>query len=110
MSQRPVSDAGGPTEDPLVRSSRREAILVLVIWAAALGFSVWYCKTFGYDSTRELTFVLGIPKWVFVGVLIPWLVCTAAGVLFANVFMRDDPLGSEREIESDAIAEELDHA
>ena len=110
MSQSAVRDPGGPPEDPLVRSSRREAVLVLIIWAAALGFSVWYCSTYGYGSARELTFVFGVPEWVFWGVLVPWLVCTAAGIVFAYAFMRDDPLGAEAEIRSDAVAEERDDA
>ena len=100
---------GGTREDPLVRSARREALFVLAIWAAAISFSVWYCHSHGYE-VRELEFVLGVPDWVFWGILVPWIVCTAAGILFANAFMRDDPLGRENEIESDVVARERDHA
>lgn len=92
----------------MVRSSRREALLVLAIWTAALGFSVFYCNAYGYGPDMQLKFVLGVPEWVFWGVIVPWLACTLTGIWFANVFMRDDPLGRENEIESDIAAEEQD--
>jgi uncharacterized protein DUF997 len=81
-------------EDPLLRDARREGALTLVLWAAALAYTLLYCSGNAYARTPEsLTFVLGFPDWVFWGVLVPWgasLVLTAA---FALLVMKDADLG-----------------
>lgn len=80
-------------EDPLVRSSRREAIFVGIIFCGALAYTLIYCAKFGYGRTEaDLTFVLGFPDWVFWGIVTPWLVCTAITLAFSYVFMRDHAL------------------
>jgi hypothetical protein len=92
-------------EDPVLRSSRREALVVLGVWLGALAWTVGYCVRHGYGrAADDLTFVLGFPDWVFWGIVLPWLVCTAIAIVFAFGFMRDDPLGDEVE-ESDADAD-----
>jgi hypothetical protein len=96
-------------EDPVVTSSRREAVFFVVLWSATLAYCVGYCYTHGYDrgtpgydrkldaSLDGMTFVFGWPDWVFYGVVVPWLVCTAISVVFATFVMRDAPLGEELE-------------
>ena len=96
----------------LVRHARREAAVVLAVWAAALLWSVGYCYLHGYrhDETSwvvrqglagvrtadDLRLVAGFPDWVFVGVLVPWVLCTAFTITFC-FFMADDDLGPARE-------------
>ena len=85
-------------EDPIVRSSRREAVLFLLLWAGTVLYTVGYSYIHGYDrkldaSLDGMTFVFGWPDWVFYGVVAPWLVCTAISVVFALFIMRDAPLG-----------------
>jgi len=90
-------------EDPLVRSARREAAVVLVIWAVALIYSVGYCWLFGYDrEAAELTFVWGIPGWVMWGVFAPWVACYLVSLWFSYGFMTDAELGEERSPPSEA--------
>jgi hypothetical protein len=85
-------------EDPVVRSGRREAAVVFVIWIAAFAYTVGYCLLFGYDRTAEsLTFVLGFPDWVFWGIVAPWTVCVILCWWFAYCFMTDEDLGEEAE-------------
>lgn len=82
--------------DPLVSSSRREALFAVGLWCAAAAYTVGYCAAFGYGrAADELTFVLGMPAWVFWGIVAPWSLCTLASIWFAMRFMRDDPLGEE---------------
>ena len=85
-------------EDPVLRSARREAIVVFCIWLAAFSYTIPYCYTHGYNrSIESLTFVLGFPDWVFWGIVAPWFVCLAVSLLFGALFMRDEDLGEELE-------------
>ena len=83
-------------EDPVLRSSRREAIVVLILWLCALTYTVGYCSLFGYQRSLEsLTFILGFPDWVFWGVIAPWAVCLVLSYWFSSFFMRDEDLGED---------------
>ena len=80
-------------EDPLVRSTRREAIVTAVIFVAALAWTVGYCSAYGYGRSLEsLTFVLGFPDWVFWGILLPWGTCTLLACGLSLWFIRDQEL------------------
>lgn len=86
--------SNAPTsEDPLLRSARREAIVSLTLAALALAYTVGYAALFGYRRSEEsLSFVMGIPDWVFWGIVIPWLACLAASWWFSFWFVEDDIL------------------
>ena len=82
------------TEDPVVRSGRREALWTLALWLAATIYSVTYCTLHGYGRPVEsLSFVLWFPDWVFWGIVVPWLVCTAVSIYFALVRDRGRSAG-----------------
>jgi hypothetical protein len=84
-------------EDPILRSSRREAIVVFAIWAIACLYSVGYCYLFGYHRTAEsIRYYAGVPDWVFLGLLAPWMLCTMLSFWISNYFMTDDDLGEEQ--------------
>jgi hypothetical protein len=92
-------------EDPVLRSGRREARFVMLLWVAALIYTVGYCYLFGYHRTAEsLTFILGFPDWVFWGVLAPWVACILVSYWFSHIFMQDEYLGD------DGDEQEVDHA
>lgn len=79
--------------DRILRSGRREALVVAVVWLIALSYSVTYCYRFGYGRTAtELRFVCGIPTWVFWGVVAPWLACLVFSWWFSFRFITDDAL------------------
>jgi uncharacterized membrane protein YhdT len=85
-----------PAEDPVLRSSRREAIIVAINFVAAIGFTIGYCRLHGYYSGKEgIQFVYGFPSWVFWGVIVPWLVCVVFSFIFAALIMRDEDLGED---------------
>ncbi|MBI2824248.1 MAG: hypothetical protein HYX69_06140 [Planctomycetia bacterium] len=91
-----------PPEDPVLTSSRREALVVLVVWVVATAWSVGYCALAGYGrDPASLTFVLWFPDWVFWGIVAPWFVCIAISLWFALVFMRDEDLGSSADADAD---------
>jgi hypothetical protein len=92
------------TEDPVLRSARREAIVVFCIWLTAMIYTVTYCYLNGYGRTAEgLTFVLGFPDWVFWGIVAPWSVCVVLSWWFGATFMRDEDLGEELPEQEDEL-------
>ena len=89
-----------PQDDPIVTSSRREAIYFAVLWLVTLIYTVGYCFSHGYDrpldaSLEGMTFVWGWPDWVFWGIVLPWGICTVISVVFATFVMSDAPLGHD---------------
>ena len=92
-----ANDAASPRgEGRLLRTARREAIVVFAIWLAAITYTVGYSYTFGYDRPEEsITYFYGVPDWVMWGIVLPWAVSTVAAVWFAVFFMTDEPLGDE---------------
>ncbi len=86
-----------PNVDPVYASSLRELKWILIIWLINAIWVVGYCVWFGYpDEERPLTTVLGMPSWVFWGVLVPWIVAATVSSWFALTQMEDHPL-DERE-------------
>jgi len=87
-----------PNEDPLVTSSRREALAAMVFFLAAMAYTLTYCGINGYNrDPASIQLVFGFPDWVFYGVLVPWVVCTCVSVIYALAFMTDEPLGEAAE-------------
>jgi hypothetical protein len=92
----------------LLRHSRREAAVVIVVWVLALLWVVGYCYLYGYAhdaqswpvrwgltqprDADDLKMIAGFPDWVFVGIMVPWLICTVFTIIFC-FFMTDDDLG-----------------
>ena len=63
----------------------------------ALIWTVGYCLKFGYDrEPQSLTLVMGVPDWIFWGILTPWGACYLFSAWFSLVFMHDAELGVDR--------------
>jgi len=92
-----------PSEDPVLRSARREALVVFATWITALVYTVTYCYCYGYDRRFEdikfvrLFFGVSFPDWVFWGIVAPWLACFVISWWFSYVFVQDADLGKELE-------------
>jgi hypothetical protein len=83
-----------PQEDPLVRSTRREALIVLAIVIGAMAWTIGYCSLHAYHRPADdIQIVFGFPDWIVWGVLAPWAVCSVVSIVFAFGVMSDDPLG-----------------
>jgi hypothetical protein len=102
--------------DPAVRTfrnARREALIVLSVWFAALVWTVGYCYVNGYSHDPDGWLVrnglaeaqpaaitqmsFGMPKWICWGIVSPALCCALFTLAFGLFVMRDDPLGVENE-------------
>lgn len=87
-----------PHEDPLVRSSRREAIIVTALFLATMAYTLIYSAINGYNRPAgDIQIVYGFPDWIFWGVVVPWGICTIISIAYALIFMTDDPLGEAAE-------------
>jgi hypothetical protein len=87
----------GDREQQLLRHARRESGLIMTIWALCLVWSTGVAVVAGYGrDPATLSFVLGIPDWVFWGVVFPWGLCLLFSVWFCFVYMADDDLGQDR--------------
>ena len=107
--------ASGPTEpesvkyDPVFRHARREAIVILLLWVVMLCWAVPYCYLNGYlhgEAAGPVETVLGMPRWVFWGIVVPWLVADVFTIWFCFGYMVDDDLGDAPEDESPTAAED----
>jgi hypothetical protein len=85
-------------EQRLLRHARREGLLIMAVWAAAL---LWSClgsyATAYHRPVEQMTFILGMPDWVFWFVALPWAVCLAFTAWFCFAYMADDDLGQDPE-------------
>jgi hypothetical protein len=121
----PNPEALDPSQDdPVYLNCRREAIFILALWACCFVYTVGFCYLTGYasheptpqstgpalgamvgslhdfDRTPESLrspLGLGIPDWVFYGVVMPWLTCIVLTFLFCLFVFKEDDLGPELE-------------
>jgi hypothetical protein len=66
-----------------------------LIWAVPV------CYFTGYDSNidpAKLETLWGIPKWVFWGLVVPWLAADVFTVWLCFFYMKDDDLGEDHEV------------
>jgi hypothetical protein len=107
-----MNNSHGPARKTL-RNAGREAITVALIVMGALIWTVGYCSLRGYQhapdswlirsglaknrTSDDLTTYAGIPDWVFIGIVLPWVVCTLLTILLSLRGLADDDLGAEQE-------------
>ncbi|MEM7232509.1 MAG: hypothetical protein AAF517_10060 [Planctomycetota bacterium] len=108
-------------EDPVFKNTRREALIVLSAWALCFVYTCTYCYLNGYTShdvepsatggslaeladfsafdrdpsTLTTPFGLGIPDWVFYGILTPWVLCIMFTIFFCQFIFREEDLGDD---------------
>ena len=85
-----------PEYDSVFLNSRREAIVIFLIWLVAMLWTVPYCYLKGFTPPAPgelIETVAGIPAWVFWGIGLPWMIANVATISFCLFIMRDDDLG-----------------
>jgi hypothetical protein len=98
-----------PREDPLVTTSRREAVATLIIWIVAMSYTIGYYALFALGrEPADVRYVLGFPDWIFWGVLVPWGACYLVSLWFSYWFMQDADLGAEQDDPAAGAAEGRD--
>lgn len=95
----------------LIRNGRREALLVLLVWACALAWTVGVSYLLGYQHDPNCALVqwglaqprtaenfsqfLGLPDWILIGVVLPWAVSSVVTAIFCVRWIADDDLGAD---------------
>jgi hypothetical protein len=68
--------------------------LVCLVWSVGSGYVLGYRRPAG-----TMSFVLGVPDWVFWSVFLPWGLCLLFSGWFCFFYMADDDLGQDPEEE-----------
>jgi hypothetical protein len=80
-------------------ASRREARFTFWFWIASCLYTVGYCGLFAYRPEPNPRLILGMPSWVFWGVIAPWTVCTLVTCWYATFKMTDEDLGEDESVD-----------
>ena len=107
-------------EEAVYRHCLREAISIFALWTCCFIYTVTYCYLNGYlahelhskptgpsgsalggrfgrfwrdPTSLSMPLGLGIPDWVFYGIVIPWLLCILLTFGFLLFLYREDDLG-----------------
>jgi magnesium-transporting ATPase (P-type) len=79
--------------DPVITHAYREAVVVLVVWLMGIAWTVGYCAMTGYNVPPEqIRITLGMPNWVFWGILVPWILIILFTIWFGLFYIVDDEL------------------
>lgn len=99
---RDVDPQDDPPDDPVYLNARREGAVAFLGWVIAGLLTVPTCLLLGFGlETQEVTTILGIPSWVFFGIVIPWICMVAYTVWFSLFFVKDEDLGADPEDDND---------
>lgn len=81
------------------RQSRREMWVMLGAWAVFFAWTIGYCSMNGFADPNggEVPLLLGVPRWVMIGIVLPWGLANVFTIWFAGFFMKDTNLGGESE-------------
>lgn len=96
--------------DPVFLNSRREAKVIFGVWFLCMIWTVPVSYMLGYNqdvTPDNVETVLGIPKWTFWGLFLPWLVADVITTAFCFRFLKEDDLGHA---EDEGSAESADNA
>lgn len=66
---------------------------MLVTWVVFLVWTLTYNGTQAFDMEKSgIDPIWGMPRWVFFGILVPWIVGVVLTFWFATFFMKDTNL------------------
>jgi len=88
-----------PPEDPVYRSSLKDARFGMTFWAIATVLVCGMSYVLGYQrpgqklTAADIQPIYGMPRWFFFSVLIPWVICSIVCVVYAGFIMTDEDLG-----------------
>ncbi|MDB4756750.1 MAG: DUF997 family protein [Pirellulaceae bacterium] len=85
--------------DPVFVNSRRETVVICILFILFMGWSVGVSYFLGEQSRyfkpedpANIDLVWGMPSWVCYGVMFPWIAVNAIAIWFCFFFMKDDDL------------------
>jgi hypothetical protein len=85
-------------EQRLLTHARREGLFIMVVWAAALAWTVGSSYAWGQGrDPATVRLIAGMPDWVFWSVALPWVALIPFTGWFCFRYMADDDLGQDPE-------------
>ncbi len=85
-----------PELDPIFVHARREAVVILMVFFVCLTWSVGFYVVDGLQppgaAAQSTPTVWGLPRWVFWGLLCPWLAVDVFTFWFCFYYMKNDDL------------------
>ena len=100
----PAQDGADESADALgqsFRQSRLEMWFMLGAWVIFFAVVTWTCGALAFQPVVSEAGLIpeatlwGMPRWVVIGIAIPWLAANAFIIWFALGFMKDTPLADE---------------
>lgn len=84
------------------RQSSRETVVIVIGWLVFLIWTATVCSL-GWDgeNEKEVVTVMGLPRWVFFGVVLPWIAACGFTFWFTMFFMEDTDLDPDRSEEEE---------
>ena len=83
------------------RQARRETVVIVLGW---LAFLIWTGFVCGFGSQlkpgEEIVTAFGMPRWVFQGVVLPWIAACGFTFWFSMFYMKDTDLDPDCEREA----------
>ncbi|MEC8942108.1 MAG: DUF997 family protein [Verrucomicrobiota bacterium] len=80
------------------RQASRETVVIVIAWLVFLTWTGLVCGLGGrFDPDKPVETVFGMPRWVFFGVVLPWIAACGFTFWFSMVFMKDTDLDPDRE-------------
>jgi len=79
------------------RQSRRELWFMVATWAAFAAWTAFYNANHAFEKEAPLETLWGLPRWVALGVAIPWTIAMALTIWFASCYMKDTDLGGDHD-------------
>lgn len=100
----------GAPEDPVYKNGLKDARFGMIFWAIATFFVCGCAYFLGYQrpgqklTSADIQPIFGIPKWFFISVVVPWVVCSVVCIVYAGFIMTDDDLGRDH---TDELEQEI---
>lgn len=89
--------------DPVFLHAVHEGRIILAVWGVCLAWSLGICSQMAYRTPgAQVSITLGVPSWVFWGIVFPWVVVSLFSVWFSLFYMKNDDLGPNTDDQSDS--------
>jgi len=80
------------------RQSRREMFVIVGAWLVFLIWTGLVCAFgSGLDPDEPVKTLLGMPRWVFLGVVLPWIAACCFTLWFSMFYMKDTDLDPDQD-------------
>jgi hypothetical protein len=85
------------------RQSSRETLVIIGAWVVFMVWTAIACARGARPGPDgEYATAFGMPRWVFFGVVLPWVAAVIFTLWFSMFHMKDTDLNPDREVDEDS--------